>query len=86
MLQPVNHGPGSAFTKTTRNETKSMVWKFFHEGEKENDMICELCPNGKVIRRGQSSTWNLRRHMKIKHADELKGFTEKMLVGGNIMY
>ena len=57
------------------------MWKFFHEGEKENDMICELCPNGKVIRKQPNSTWNLIRHMRRKHANELKGFIgERLLV------
>ena len=81
-MQIVNDGPVSTFTTTTRDEGyKSIMWKFFHEGEKENDMICELCPNGKVIRKQPNSTWNLIRHMRRKHANELKGFIgERLLV------
>ena len=60
FLQHVKGGPVSEFIKKTRDVNKSIIWKFFHDGENENDMICELCPNGKIIRHNKS-TFNLRR-------------------------
>ena len=78
LLQFVNDGPVSTPTKPTRDVTKSIILRFFHEGEKENDWICELCPNGKVIRNHNNSTFNLLRHMRRRHENELKMFTEQI--------
>ena len=80
LLQLVNDGPVSTFI--TRDVSKFIVRKFFREGDMENDMICELCPNGKVIRKQPNSpTWNLLRHMKRKHASELRRSNEERLLG-----
>ena len=46
---------------------------FFCEGEMEKEMICQICPGRRVIRRHQSSpTSNLLRHVKRFHPNELK--------------
>ena len=78
FLQRVKDDPMSEFIKKTRDVNKSIIWKFFHDGENENDMICELCPNGKIIRHNKS-TFNLRRHLRRKHTNELKKFSEKLM-------
>ena len=82
FLQLVNDDPLSALIKTTttRYGKRSIIWTFFHEGEKENDMICKLCPNGRVVRIHKKKNWNLQLHLRRSHEDELKSFTEKRLL------
>ena len=80
FLQPVNDDPLSAFIKTRRYGKRSIIWAFFHEGKKKNDMICKLCPNGKVVRIHKKKNWNLQLHLRRSHEDELKSFTEKRLL------
>ena len=68
----------SETTPSKREESKSIVWKFFREGEMENELICQFCPNRKVMRKKPGgSTFNLLRHVKSFHLNDLKTMLEK---------
>ena len=68
----------SETTPSKREESKSIVWKFFREGETEKELICQFCPNRKVMRKKQGgSTSNLLRHVKSFHLNDLKTMLEK---------
>ena len=59
----------SASTPSTKQGAKSLVWVFFRVGEEEQEIICQLCPNHKVLRRKRGgSTSNLLRHVRSFHA------------------
>ena len=68
LLQFINDV--SERTPTTWEQSKSLAWKFFCEGENKNEMICQLCPTQKIIRKWHSGTSNLLKHVKRMHFKE----------------
>ena len=99
LLQFVNDVP--ATTPTTRLGAKSLVWAFFREGEQKEDMICQLCPNHKVIRvkvQGSGSrssgsrfqhgcsTSNMMRHIKRFHPRRFMEEQSKQAVREKLYY
>ena len=77
LLQLGNDGPVSKLT--TRDVSKSHMWKFFSEGEKKEEGICLLCPKLTVIRKQEQgrSTSNQMRHLKKFHLNELRRVMEE---------
>ena len=80
LLQLGNDGPVSKLT--TRDVSKSHMWKFFSEGEKKEEGICLLCPKLTVIRKQEQgrSTSNQMRHLKKFHLNELRRVMEECWV------
>ena len=63
---------GSASILTARTKAKSLVWKFFQEGEKEREMICQLCPSQTIVKKKNKNngiTSNMLRHLKNFHSE-----------------
>ena len=60
ILQPTNGD-------SARGVAKSLVWKFFQDGETKEEFICQLCPKHKVIRTKHGGTSNLLRHVRRIH-------------------
>ena len=67
---------GSGRTLSSR-ANKSVVWKFFKPGETKQEMICQLCPNRKIIKIVHGVSSNLMRHLKKLHMSTL--VKEKLL-------
>ena len=65
---------------TTRIAPKLLVRKCFREGDVENEMICQICPGRRVIRRHHAAPLsNLVRHVKRFHPNELKMLVKDQL-------
>ena len=58
------------------------MWNFFRKGEKEEEMICQLCPKHTVIRTKHGSTSNMLRHVRKFHAMMLMKKKSKPAVRG----
>ena len=66
--------------RTSSYRTRSHVGDFFSQGETENEMICQICPGRKVIRKHLSSTSNLHKHLKRVHPNEFRRAMERQEV------
>ena len=73
-LQFTKAGSGSTLSSRAN---KSVVWKFFQPGETKQEMICQLCPNRKIIKIVHGVSSNLLRHLKKLHMSRL--VKEKLL-------
>ena len=88
LFQLVNYGSLKAYTSRdearsiiiTRDETRALIDQVYLEGESEKDMICQLCPKPRVIRTHHlAPTSNLLRHVRRRHANELKRVIKERL-------
>ena len=73
-MQLITDGPVSMITKGV---SRAPIKTLFRKGEKEEELICQLCPKLKVIRKQGGSTSNHMRHLKTVHMNELKRELEK---------
>ena len=74
LLQLFNGGPLSMFSRDAKH---SAVHTLFRAGRREEELICQLCPKLKVIRKQGTATSNQMRHLKKFHLYELRRITEK---------
>ena len=67
-LQFTKDGSGSILTSKAK---KSVVWKFFKQGETNKKVICQLCLDRKTVSIINGVSSNLMRHMKRFHMSRL---------------
>ena len=77
LLQPTNGD-------SARGVAKSLVWKFFQDGETKEEFICQLCPKHKVIRTKHGGTSNLLRHVRRFHQRSFINEQSKQVLRGSV--